>query len=181
MTCSLLNKERNPGHSGIVTGWNSGRRKKSNDWPIDRQRQNAIFLLEKFGKESSVWDRSRREKDANLSQLRGKSPLKRVKQSLEKASDRDRSLKSTCSGMSLARKKREIGIWTLNIVKDKYNLNCFPSTLPTYWKVICTQKERKKLERFCFINSELVNELCYMLQSGDLDIFSSKIKIKKRK
>ena len=35
MTCSLLNKNRNPGHSSIVTGWNSGRRKKSNDWPID--------------------------------------------------------------------------------------------------------------------------------------------------
>ena len=35
ITCSLLNKERNPGHSGIVTGWNSKRRKKSNDWPID--------------------------------------------------------------------------------------------------------------------------------------------------
>ena len=35
MTCILLNKERNPGHSGIETRWNSGRRKKSNDWPID--------------------------------------------------------------------------------------------------------------------------------------------------
>ena len=33
--CNLLDKERNPDHSGIVTGWNSGRRRKSNDWPID--------------------------------------------------------------------------------------------------------------------------------------------------
>ena len=56
------------------------------------------FPLEKFGKESSVWDRSRREKHTDLSQLRGKSPVKRVEQNLEKASDRDRSPSSTSSG-----------------------------------------------------------------------------------
>ena len=77
--------------------------------------------------------------------------------------------------------KREKEIWTLKPVKDKYNLICFPSTLPTYWKVICTQKERKKVKIFCSIDSKLVNELCYMLQSGDLDIFSSKRKKKERK
>ena len=80
--------------------------------------------------------------------------------------------------MSFAWKKTERN---LNIVKDKYNLNCFPSTIPTYMKVICTQKEREKLERFCFINCKLENELCYMLQFSDLDIFSSKRKKKKRK
>ena len=53
---------------------------------------------------------------------------------------------------------------------------------PSYiLEIICTQKERKKLKGFCFINSKLVNELCYMLQSGDLDIFSSKRKKKERK
>ena len=54
MTCILLNKERDLGYSSIVTGLNSERRKKSNDWPIDPKRQNAIFLLEKSGKESTV-------------------------------------------------------------------------------------------------------------------------------
>ena len=42
-----------------------------------------------------------------------------------------------------------------------------------------SKKEREKLKRFCFINSKLVNEYCYLLQSGDLDIFSSK-RIKKK-
>ena len=42
------------------------------------------------------------------------------------------------------------------------------------------KKESEKLKRFCFINSKLVNELCYMLQSGDLDIFLGKRK-KERK
>ena len=65
------------------------------------------FLLEKFGKESSVWDRSQREKNADLSRLWGKSFVKRIEQSLQKASDRDRSLRSTSSGRSLAHKKRE--------------------------------------------------------------------------
>ncbi len=43
------------------------------------------------------------------------------------------------------------------------------------------KKEREKLKGFCFINSKLVNELCYMLQPGDLSIFSSKRKKKERK
>ena len=38
-----------------------------------------------------------------------------------------------------------------------------------------------KKKGFCFINSKLVNEFCYMLQSGDLGIFSSKRKKKERK
>ena len=44
-----------------------------------------------------------------------------------------------------------------------------------------SKKEREKLKRFCFINSKLVNELCYMLQSGDLDIFSCKRKKKEKR
>ena len=75
------NKERNRGHSGIVTGWNSGRRKKSNYWPIYPSRQNAIFPLEKFGKEISVFGQKSAEKDADLSRLReGHSPVKREKE-----------------------------------------------------------------------------------------------------
>ena len=44
-----------------------------------------------------------------------------------------------------------------------------------------SKKEREKLKGFCFIISKLVNELCYILQSGDLDTFSSKKKEKERK
>ena len=43
------------------------------------------------------------------------------------------------------------------------------------------KKEREKLKGFCFINSKLGNELCYMLQAGDLSIFTSKRKKKERK
>ena len=43
------------------------------------------------------------------------------------------------------------------------------------------EKKREKRKGFCFIISKLVNELCYMLQSGDLSIFSSKRKRKKEK
>ena len=55
MACSLLNKEGNLGHSSILTRRNSRRMKKPNYWPIDPQRQNAIFFFsfETFGKESS--------------------------------------------------------------------------------------------------------------------------------
>ena len=37
------------------------------------------------------------------------------------------------------------------------------------------------MKGFCFINSKLVNELCYMLQPGDLSIFSRERKKKERK
>ena len=43
------------------------------------------------------------------------------------------------------------------------------------------ERERKKRKRSCFINSKLVNKLCYVLQSGDLDIFSGKTKRKEKK
>ena len=44
-----------------------------------------------------------------------------------------------------------------------------------------SKKEREKLKGFGFIIRKFVNELCYMLQSGDLDTFSSKRKKKERK
>ena len=43
------------------------------------------------------------------------------------------------------------------------------------------KKEREKLKGFCFINSKLVNELCYKLQPGDLSILSSKRRKKEEK
>ena len=44
-----------------------------------------------------------------------------------------------------------------------------------------SNKGREKPKGFCFIISKLVNELHYMLQSGDLDTFSSERKKKERK
>ena len=115
-----------------------------------------------------------------FSRLQGKSPVKRVEQNfLDRGQPRKALTPPTPGCSSLVKREKEI--WTYKPVKDKYNLICFPSALPTYWKVICTQKERKKLKRFCFMNSKLLNELCYMLQSSDLDIFSSKRKKKERK
>ena len=54
MTCTQLNKERNPGHSSIVTGWNGGKRKKSNArTPFG---QNAIFFVrENLAKKDEFW------------------------------------------------------------------------------------------------------------------------------
>ena len=92
----------------------------------------------------------------------------------------EKDANSADSGLSFVCKKRQRNL-KKKPVKDKYNLICFLSTLTTYWKVICTQNERKKLERFYFINSKLVNELCYLLQSGNFDIFSNKRKNKERK
>ena len=42
-------------------------------------------------------------------------------------------------------------------------------------------KRKKKLKRFCFINSKLVNELCYMLQSGEVKEKRKKEKGERRK
>ena len=44
-----------------------------------------------------------------------------------------------------------------------------------------SKKEIEKLKGFCFINSKLVNELCYMLQPGDLSLSSGKRKKKERR
>ena len=121
------------------------------------------------------------EKDAGLQPTPGKVSRKKSRtESLDRSQQKETLIQPT-PWMLLARKKKKERNLTLHLIKDKYNLNCFPSTLSTYWKVICTQKERKKRKRFCIINSKLVNKLCYMLQSGDLDIFSSKRKRKKEK
>ena len=50
----------------------------------------------------------------------------------------------------------------------------------TSWWWYVFKKEREKFKRFCSIKSKLVNEVCYMLQSGNLDIFSRKRKKKKK-
>ena len=44
-----------------------------------------------------------------------------------------------------------------------------------------SKKEKEKLKGLCFIISKLVNELCYMVQSGELDTFPRKRKKKERK
>ena len=98
------------------------------------------------------------------SQLRGKSPVKRVF-SLWTEVSRKKTLIQPIPRMSLARKKER---------KE-------PDIKPHQTgKLYVFKKEREKLKEFCFIFSKLVNELCYMLQSGDLDIFSQ-VKEKERK
>ena len=79
MTRSLLDKERNPGHSSIITGWNSGRRKKSNDWPIDQT--PSFTLAENWKRKFSSGQTLARDR-CQFSQAPGKSPVKRVEQNL---------------------------------------------------------------------------------------------------
>ena len=56
MTCIMVNKEKNPGHLSIVTGWNGGRRKKSNDWPIDPLASKWHFFVREIWKRIfSLW------------------------------------------------------------------------------------------------------------------------------
>ena len=108
------------------------------------------------------------EKDAGVQPTPGKFSHKK-----SRTESLDRSQQKKTPGMSLAHKGRN-----LNIVKDKYNLIFYPSyILESYMYT----KKREKLKIFCFINGKLVNELCYMLQSSDLDIFSSKRKKKEKK
>ena len=47
-------------------------------------------------------------------------------------------------GMSLSHKKERKESEQRKSVKDKYNSNCFPSTILKYWKVICIQKRKKR-------------------------------------
>ena len=132
MTCNLLDKERNPGHSSIVTGWNSGKRKWLAHGPLAPK---CHFFVREIWKESWVWGQKSAWKDMLIySQLRGKSPVKRVEQSLWQEFSRKRRWFSWFRRCQSPVKKRERNP---NIVKVKYNLNCFPSTLPKYWEVIC--------------------------------------------
>ena len=150
MTCSLLNKERNPGHSSIMTGFNSGRRKKSNDWPIGPKAKMPFFSLEKIWKRKFSSGQTLARERCQFSQLQvkspvkrifssgqtlvrerhqfsqlwGKSPIKRVEQSLWTEVSR-KVLIQPILGISLVRKKERKEYEHVNLVKDKYNLNCF--------------------------------------------------------
>ena len=80
MTCHLLNKEWNPGPSGIMIGFNGGRKKKSNDWPIGPLASKwHFFVRENLEKNLQFEDRGRQIKMPVYSQiLRGPSPAKRI-------------------------------------------------------------------------------------------------------
>ena len=87
MTCSLLNKERNPGHSGIVTGFNSGRRKKAKRLahrPLVPKCH--FFVREIWEKNLQFEDRSQQIKMPAYSQTPGgHSPTKRIFSSGQKS------------------------------------------------------------------------------------------------
>ena len=120
VTCGLL-KERSLGQSSSVTWQGSGRGKVK--WLAHRLfAPKCHYPLEKLEEESLVLDRSQHEQHAVIHWLQeGHSPVKK-------------------------RKKSEH--W--KPLKDKYNLNRFPSTIPKYWKVICIQKRKRETEKILF-------------------------------
>ena len=100
--------------------------------------------------------------------------------SLDKASVRSRSLRSTSSGENHSSVKRKKKSEHWKPVKDKYNSNRFTSTILKYWKVICIQRKRNCKGSISPI-IKLLNEHSYKHQSGALDTYSSKKKRKKEK
>ena len=59
MTYNLLDEEKNPGHSSSMTGGNSGRRKKPNDWPDPLAPKWYLFVRGNLEKNLQFEDRSR--------------------------------------------------------------------------------------------------------------------------
>ena len=78
MTYNLLNKERNLGHSSIITGSNGGRREKSNDWLYRPFSAKMIPFCQRKFSSGQTLARDRRQ----FSQAPGKSPVKRLEQNL---------------------------------------------------------------------------------------------------
>ena len=94
MTYNRLDKEGNAGHSIIVTGWNGGRRKRPNDWPLVRTPSFSLVEVwkRKFSlrtvvggwrcrpqKESLVLNRHWQETDANPAKLRERISRKKIR------------------------------------------------------------------------------------------------------
>ena len=63
MTFNLLDKERNLGHSSIMTGSNGGRRKSQMIGYRPFSAKMIPFRKRKFGKESFVWEQKSASKD----------------------------------------------------------------------------------------------------------------------
>ena len=128
-TWSLLNKERNPGHSSIVAWQDSGSRKSRMIGPQTLGTKMPFSVREIWKRIFSFGQKSARETCWSQPTL----------------------------GRSLTHKKREKEIWTLKFIKDKYNLNCFPSTIPKHyynyqsgdWDTFtwAREKEREKKEK----------------------------------
>ena len=115
-----------------------------------------------------------KRKTSIYSQLRGKSPVKRVF-SLWTEVSRKRCWFSRFRGCHSPVKKRKRNL-NIKPVKDKYNLICFPSTLHTYWKVICTRKKKEgnwKDSVSSIVNYWMNFVIC------DLNIFSRRRKKKR--
>ena len=74
-------------------------------------------------------------------------------------------------GHSPVKKERERNLIIENPTKISITLTVFLQQFLDIGKLYVFKKEREKLKRFCFIIVKLVNELCYILQSSDLDTF----------
>ena len=121
VTCSLFN-ERSLGQLSNVTWRGSGRGKV--EWLAHRLfAPKCHYPLEKFEEESLVFGQK---------------------------SARATHWYLPTSGRSLTHKKERKKSEHWKPVKDKYNFNRFPSTIPKYWKVICIQKRKRVTEKILF-------------------------------
>ena len=70
----------------------------------------------------------------------------------------------------------------MKLVKDKYILNFFPSTIPKQWKVIRIQKRKRETEKILFPQwLNLLNEHYFKCQSSDWDTFTQARKMERKK
>ena len=98
MTCNRLDKEGNAGHSIIVTGWNSGRRKKPNDRPIV---QTPSFSLAEVWKRKFSFGQTLARDRRQFSQAPGKSRTESLDRRQQKGTF------SQILGIPLACKRKE--------------------------------------------------------------------------
>ena len=150
VTCSLLNKERSLGHSSSVTWRGSGRRKSRMIGPQTLRAKIPLSAWEIWRRIFSLGQKSALERHAEIQPTSGKVTRKKSRTEFGK-SQRQRQIAEVNQfrgGHSPVKREKEI--WTLKLVKDKYNLNCFPSTIPKYWTVIHIQNRKRETEKILF-------------------------------
>ena len=104
MTYNRLDKEGNAGHSIIVTGWNGGRRKKLNHWPLVET--PSFSLAEVWKRKFSSGQTSARDRRQS-SQSPGKISHKKIRtESLDRSQQKGLTF-SQILEMPLARKRKE--------------------------------------------------------------------------
>ena len=104
MTCNRLDKEGNAGHSIIVTGWNGGKRKKPNDWPIV---QTPSFSLVEVWKRNFSSGQTLARDRRQFSQAPGKVTCKKIRTESLDRSQQEEPTFSQILEMPLTRKRKE--------------------------------------------------------------------------